>query len=33
MNDLFQMNGLDGKAGKEEIVKAKHLLGADGAHP
>jgi phenol 2-monooxygenase len=31
-NDLMKSNGLDGKAGKEEIVKAKYMLGADGAH-
>jgi phenol 2-monooxygenase len=31
-NDLIEFNGLNGKAGKEEIVKAKYMLGADGAH-
>jgi phenol 2-monooxygenase len=31
-NDLVGSNGLDSKAGKEEIVKAKYMLGADGAH-
>jgi len=31
-NELIEATKLDSKAGKEEIVKAKYLLGADGAH-
>ncbi|PPJ59285.1 hypothetical protein CBER1_04205 [Cercospora berteroae] len=30
--DLINSKALDGKAGQEEVVKAKFMLGADGAH-
>ncbi|KAK0323586.1 hypothetical protein LTR82_005333 [Friedmanniomyces endolithicus] len=31
-SELLKASALDAKAGAEEIVKAKYLLGADGAH-